>query len=174
MMYTMKAGELYLNGKAVARIKGNLAGPEKLIQSPDGGLLLQTGIRTLEAPEERRGDVRFRRYVLLDKAGRELATAGPGYADGEEPEPGEWPVCRLPKVDHADVRMDGVDYRLTMRSSQCYVLEKAPGAIVLQVRHKGLTGGWDIETGGDLSPEQICAIFVFCRYTEQENEFLIV
>lgn len=42
------------------------------------------------------------------------------------------------------------------------------------IMRRGLCGGWLIDAFDDFSPEILCGIFVFCRYVEQENEFLIV
>ena len=40
--------------------------------------------------------------------------------------------------------------------------------------HRGIAGGWTLEDNCGFSPEMLCGIFIFCRYIEQENEFMIV
>ena len=42
---------------------------------------------------------------------------------------------------------------------------------VMQIFHRGIVGGWNIEAMDNFAPEIICGIFVFCKYIEQENEF---
>ena len=173
MEYTLKAGALYLHDRMLARIKNCFSGPEKRIVSADGDLLLQTEIRAGQDPRRAPGDVRQRRYSLVDAAGKEIAQAQPDYAAGDEPETVGWPVCRTPRVDHAQVRMEG-DYELVMQNSQNYQLQQSSGETLVRIMHRGLNGGWDIETKKAFSPAELCGIFVFCRYIEQENEFWVV
>ncbi|MDE6589165.1 MAG: hypothetical protein K2K53_02205 [Oscillospiraceae bacterium] len=70
--------------------------------------------------------------------------------------------------------MDGREYLLVMRNSQNYILSAPNGQAAVQIVHRGLMGGWDIEAGGDLRPEELCGIFVLCRYIEQENELVLI
>ncbi len=174
MNYTMKAGALYYRERKLAQIKSVFTGPEKKIFSADNDLLLCTRIRNLETPPECRGNVRFRQYVLHDAAGAECAVAKPDYAEGDDPAADGWPICRMPQVDHAHISMNDREYCLTMRNSQNYVLNDALGKTVIQIYHRGLAGGWDIEAAEEMRPEIICGVFVFCRYIEKENEFVIV
>lgn len=174
MRYIMRAGTLYSQDNGLVHIKGDLISAEKKIFSAEGTLLLRTDIRNLDTSSEKKGDVRFRQYRLLDAGGKECAVARPDYAEEEDPAVTGWPLCRMPKVDHARMIMGGKEYRLNMRNSQNYCLEKSTGEKVVQIFHRGLTGGWDLEAADEIAPEVICGIFVFCRYIEQENEFLIV
>lgn len=174
MKYMMKAGVLYLQDRVMARIKSSLASPEKKVLSADGHLLLRTDICGVDAPPDRQGDVRFREYTMMTGQEEPLATAKPNYAEGDDPMTVGWPVCRLPKVDNAQVQIDGRTYCLTMQNSQNYLLRESSEKVAIQILHRGLIGGWDIEAEEDFSPELICGIFIFCRYIEQENEFLIV
>ncbi len=199
MQYVMKAGMLYDRNlkKVFARMKREFAGRERRILSADGALVLHTNIRRLqesgrqgretaqtesgrgtrgddtgEAFHGADGDVRLLEYVLEDEAGHTYATARPDYAEGEAPEEGGWPLCRMPKVDHARLRMDGREYDLIMKDSASYTMSEPSGRVVLRVLHKGLAGGWDIEALDRLMPETVCGLFAFCRYMEQENEFV--
>lgn len=174
MEYTMRAGVLYLGETAAARIKGTLTGSQREIRAADGSLLLRAEVRVLPADGGDLGDVRLRRYILTDGRGEELALARPDYARGEEPELAGWPICRVPRVDRAQVCIREKEYRLRMENSQNYVLEDGTGGDAARIVHRGLTGGWRIRTEEDFSPGLVCGIFVFCRYIEQENEFLIV
>lgn len=66
------------------------------------------------------------------------------------------------------------EYVLTMHNSQNYSLMDTNDLEVLCIMHKGIAGGWMVESNCGFAPEIICGIFTFCRYIEQENEFLIV
>jgi hypothetical protein len=174
MKYTMRAGGLYLQERLTARIQGSFAGPDKKIVSADGSLLLQADICTLQHPANREGDVRFREYRLLDAHAKSRAVAWPGYAREEDPDVVGWPICRVPRVDHAVLSMGGQNYLLHMNSSRNYQLKDQTGKVCVQILHRGLEGGWDIQADDAFSPEILCGIFVFCRYIEQENEWLLV
>lgn len=170
MNYTMVAGSLYdkHKNKMFVHIKSRFAGPEKRILSADGELLLQSDIRS------ETGDARYTEYVLQDEKGNQCAIARPNYAEGEDPAEFGWPIYRMPKKDHAQVNMEGQEYCLVMQSSQKYTLADQTGNIVLRILHKGLIRGWNIEADDNFSPEIVCGIFIFCRYIEQEDEFIVV
>lgn len=82
------------------------------------------------------------------------------------------------KKEHCeDVRnniLEKIKFSLNMYNSQYYVLRNTNGDDVLSILHKGTTGGWFFDDKQGFAPEILCAIFVFCRYMEQENELLIV
>ncbi len=174
MNYTMSAGMLFCRKHKLAQIKSAFTGPERQILSADKDLLLRADIRNLETPPESRGDVRFRQYILRDAMGSERAVAKPDYAEGNDPAVTGWPIYRMPRVDHAQILMNDREYCLTMQNSQNYTLNDAMGKVVIQIRHRGLSGGWDIEAAAEMPPEIICGIFVFCRYIESENELVMV
>lgn len=175
MKYIMKAGTLYLNDIVSARIKGSFAGPVKKIYSPNGDILMHTDIMQLESPKSEMGNVRCRRYILFDDSDNEYAVASPDYAEGDDPTVVGWPLCRMPRVDHAKVVIGKKEYLLFMQNNQNYSLSEISGETVVQVLHRGLIGGWNIESKKDeFSPKLLCGIFVFCKYIEQENEFLVV
>lgn len=169
----MKAGVLFTGEKMLARITGEAAGAERRIVSPGGELLLRTRIRCLPAPPERSACVQYRRYLLLDAQGAACAEARPDYAADFDPETQGWPVCRMPRIDRAALRTGGQQYLLVMHNSQNYALMDS-GKTAVQVVHRGVTGGWDIDAPAAFSPALICGLFVFCRYLERENEWCIV
>lgn len=166
MKYTMMGGALSLRDAVAARITGVFTGPEKRILSPEGQLLLLADIQ-----EEDGGEARARQYRLLDARGNLIAHAKPD-AENEKSAAFGWPRQSLPWVDHARMALGEAEYRLTMKNSQNYVLEYPDGETAVTFFHRGLIGGWDIEAKDALSPEVLCGVFVFCRYLEQENEFL--
>jgi len=174
MKYTMKAGVLYQDEKILVRLKSSFNGPEKNVILADGTLILRTDIRDLDVPAEKSGDVRFRRYIIFDENGKECAVAKPDYAEGDDPEIVGWPICRMPKIDHAQFLYHNDEYMLTMQNSQNYSLTDRSGKTDVQIFHRGLIGGWNIIADNKFTPEMICGIFAFCRYMERENEFLTV
>jgi len=119
-------------------------------------------------------DVRNREYILTDNGNQLICSARPGYADGDDPNVVGWPICRMPRVDHANIVVNSEEYFLTMHNSQNYSLINAHNSEVLRIMHKGIAGGWAVEDHSGFTPENICGIFIFCRYIEQENELLIV
>lgn len=175
MQYLMKSGGLYgPEDRCLCRLQGVLFSQGKTICSSDGTPVLQLRVRELDPRPERQGDVRSRAYILEDLRGGEVASARPGYAPEEDPLVAGWPVCRAPRVDHADVMLGRESYVLEMRSSRHYAMMDARGAAAVQVVHRGMMGGWTLETEQAFSPEVLCAVFAFCRYLEKENEFMVV
>lgn len=176
MRYTMKSGVLLQEPShtVLAGIKSVLIGSVKRIQKRTDGLLLEAGIRYLDEKDVHSGDARNKEYILTDYRGSVVASALPGYARGEEPDVAGWPIHRMPKVDHAKVTIAGAEYMLTMCSSHEYTVKDASGEEILSIRHKGIAGGWIVEDDHGFAPEILCGIFVFSRYIEHENEFMIV
>lgn len=176
MQYMMRLGTLSLpeNGMQFAQIKNTFSGPRKTISLPDDATQYQTDITLLDPPAEMSGDVRYRCYTLKSSSGEVLMEAHPGYAEGDSPEEAGWPVCRVPKVDHAEIQIGGSAYLLVMHNSQNYSLQDKNGSDVLQIMHKGLSGGWTMDTAESFTAQVLCGLFIFCRYIEQENEFIVV
>ena len=173
MKYIMKAGTLYFNNIVSARIEGSFTGSEKKIYSANGSLIMHTDVANLEVPPNETVNVCYRQYILFDSSGNKCAVANPDYAKGDAPTV-VWPLCRMPRVDHAKVVFDKNEYLLVMQNNQNYLLSDKSGKSVMQIFHRGIAGGWNIEAMDDFAPEIICGIFVFCKYIEQENEFLVV
>lgn len=174
MKYIMKAGALYSDDKITARIKGVFTGSEKKIYSKNGMVVMQTDIVNLDVPPNESGNVRYRQYILSDVNGNKCAVASPDYAEDDDPAIVGWPICRMPRVDHAKIVIDGKEYLLVMQNNQNYSLSEKHGKMVVQILHRGLCGGWNIEATDNFTSEMICGIFVFCKYIEQENELLVV
>lgn len=176
MRYMMKAGILTVqeSGKKLAQMKSAFLGANKTISLSDGGAQFQTDIHIMDAPPKKSRDVRCRIYTLRNDRGKVLMEAHPGYAKDDDPDAVGWPICWAPKVDHADLLIDGTAYLLVMHNTQNYSLKDQSGASVLQIMHQGISGGWIIETSEPFGAQVLCGLFLFCRYIEQENEFIVV
>ncbi len=176
MRYMIKTGVLSVpeSGRILARIRGSFWGGGRTIALEEGGPIYETAVDTADAPQMRSGDVRFRSYILKNSAGLVLMQAHPGYAGDEDPDVAGWPLCRMPRVDHAQVQLQGTQYLLVMHNSQSYALCREGGAEVLRILHRGLPGGWLLETAQEFPAQVLCALFLFCRCIERENEFVTV
>ena len=160
MTYIMRAGTLYFNDIVSARIKGAFIGSEKKIYSANDSILMYTDIANLEVPPNETVNVCYRQYILFDSSGNKCAVANPDYAKGDAPTV-VWPLCRMPRVDHAKIVYDKNEYLLVMQNDQNYLLSDKYGKTIIQIFHRGLTGGWDIKVMNDFAPEIIRGIFVF-------------
>ena len=176
MRYTVKSGVLYeeQSCQTLAKIKSSLTGPVKKIFRNSDEPVLKTDIRHLNTEKYDSGDVRCREYILINREDEMIAAARPGYAEGNDPAVTGWPICRMPKVDHAQITIKGEIYYLTMHNSQNYALKDSKGHEILRIMHKGITGGWSVEDDQGFTPEILWGLFIFCRYIQQENEFLIL
>lgn len=176
MRYVIKSGIVFLpeEERTLAHIKSMRGRAAKTICLADNEMQYQTDINVMDAPPEKSGDVRYRVYTLKKDSGEVLMEAHPGYAREDDPDMVGWPICRAPKVDHAEVWIAGNRYTLVMHNSQNYTLQDESGASVLQMMHRGIAGGWVINTTELFPVPVFCGVFLFCRYIEQENEFIVV
>lgn len=170
MEYLMKDGVLYRGEKEpVCRIGGWLCGSRHTISQ--GTAEYQVWAQPLEHPEERCSG---REYCLCGKK-RAAADAGgaqlpPGTGTG---------AGRLAAEPHAGGgpgRADLAEKDLQSGDGSCenYLMKNRQGEVALCVLHRGIAGGWRIECGPEFEPWAICAVFVFCRYLEQENQMVVV
>lgn len=176
MQYLLKSGMLIQKGHCavLAQLKRSFKGTCKKICNEAGEVVLEASIGCIDDKRTSAGDVRNHEYRLTDERCNIVASAYPEYAQGEEPEVQGWPICRMPRVDHARVRIRDCEYLLTLHSGQQYRMNQFSNVEVLRITHQGLTGGWLLEDFVGFPPSVLCGLFVFCRYIEQENEFLIV
>lgn len=171
MKYRLMGGSLYAEGSKTpeASLKYDMFSTVKRIFDRSG-TLLYTADTFNSSPD----NSKQKRYVLTNTAGVPVITAYPGYAENEDPDLVGRPAARLPRTDHAKLQIKGENYTLIMQNSQNYVMKDESGSPVLSVIHRGIRGGWNLETMHDFSPEILAAIFVFCRNIESENELIIV
>ena len=176
MRYTLKSGVLYESNSVniLAKIKSSVIGSEKKIYSAVDKLMLKASIHYLNKSTTNNSDISNREYLLIDCENVIVCTAYPQYAEDEDPTVMGWPICRLPRVNHASINLNEEKYVLTMQNNQNYVLTDINNFEILRVMHNGIGGGWTLDDSYGFSHEILCGIFIFCRYIEQENEFLIV
>lgn len=176
MRYLLKSGVLCeeKGTKILSRIKHTIWCTSKTVTLSDDTPILKITIRDPDTSEDKRGNKRFREYVMLDRNDTLIAVGYPAYAEGEDPDRNGWPICRMPRVDHAIVQIAEATFLLTMHDNRHYSLEDRDGQKILQITHMGLSGGWLLEDEYDFRPELLNGLFVFCRFIEQENEFMIV
>ena len=174
--YIIAAGALRRAGdkSALMSIKGTVSGQETKLLSPKGELVAKADVYSGTSDGHGMDRVDRHSYVLTDGDGQEHAAATPHYAAGNDPTDAGWPVCRMPRADHADVTLEGEEYDMVMHSGQDYSLYDRAHREEVHILHRGIMGGWIIEDETGLPPEDLCGLFVFCRYLERENEFLTV
>ena len=66
-------------------------------------MLIYTNIANLEVAANEKRNVLRHQYILFDGNGNKYAVANPDYAEGNDPTVVGWPLCRMPRVDHAKV-----------------------------------------------------------------------
>ncbi|SBV98845.1 conserved hypothetical protein [uncultured Eubacteriales bacterium] len=177
MNFLLKSGTLYWTdggpyGPALADIRNRLCGSEKQIIA--GGEQFLSKIRMEVPPEELPPGSCPKQYLLKNSEGEVLLSGIPRYADGDDPSVVGWPIYRMPRVNSAELLFQGRSGLLQMINSQNYRLTAPSGKEMLTLLHRGIIGGWSLETAEEFSPELLCGIFIFCRYIEQENEFTTV
>ena len=175
MNYRLLSGVLYgeKDGAPLAKIRSSVCGPQKEITAADGAPLYTSEIRFLDAPSGRGGEVNYHKYAL-NAADGSCIEASPAYNPDFDPESDGWPLCRLPRADRAMLALGSALYTLIMQNTQNYILQNAAGAVVARIVHRGVTGGWDIDAPATMSAGLVCGLYVFSRYQERENEFLLV
>ena len=176
MIYYLTAGVLCAADEAqpLAHIRGCLCGTEKQVFDRDNSLLLRTDIRLLGPDSQSMEAVPAREYVMYGPDGSEIALAKPRCSAGDAPSAASWPVCRMPRADEAVLTMEGREYTLVMENVQNYVLTDAWGQCTVRIIHRGMSGGWRLDVSQPLSAPFLCGLFIFCRYLEKENEFVVV
>lgn len=176
MRYVVRANALYAvhTEQLLAKARRAFLGSENVITLPDDTPALTTSILSADMPGVQRGDVRFHRYVMLDGQQAAVAEGFPNYAQEDDPDVNGWPLCRLPRANHVRIRMEGTEYLLIMHDGRHYTLKNLEGDTVMDITHRGLCGGWNLETKKEFAHPVVCGLYLFCRYLEKENEWMIV
>lgn len=176
MEYTVHTGSMYQESSSVpiARMKSSMLGQNKKIYLQDDVVVLQADIEIVDDINIQNGSIHNRRYVLTNQDDQRIAEAKPEYAEGEDPDENGWSIYRLPKVNRAYLVVKSKSFTLIMHNDQNYSIQDEKGNCILKVAHKGVIGGWTIQDDFGFTPEVLFGLFIFCRYLEKENEFLVV
>ncbi len=188
MKYIMKSGKLYLDGVMLIQCKSRRISSWKIICDKEGKELLYTeiyqknsdvsGISDMQAKESRRAeyrDIAGRRYLLRKMDGSICTSAAPFYAAEERLTENGFPVCRMPRVDHVLMDIQGKTCVLIRKKWGEYVLQDEGGKVLMQILYAGALGlQYEIETFSTWKPEMIVGIVQLSRYMERESEFLNV
>ena len=171
MTYILKSGALRPVGydNTLAKIKSDFRGQRKNIYLPDGILSLCTDIIRIANAED---GINYTQYIMYTPQGEQISSGWsrcPGCKETASDV-----LSNTSKVNHIFVVMNNVDYVLNRVSRQLYELCDDYGKVIMKIKHRGIQGGWYIETFSPFKPDIICGIFCFCRYLEQENEFMII
>ena len=186
MKYIMKAGKLYLDGAVLIQCRNRMISPGKIICDKEGRELLYTEIfqkdknqaatvNTWQKDDNNAEyrDISGRRYLIREMDGSVCASAAPFYAAEEKLSENGFPVCRMPRVDHAVLDIRGKAFVLIRRKWGEYVLQDEKGQVLMQIRYTGVIGQqYEIETFAAWEPEMIAGIVQLGRYMERESEFL--
>lgn len=168
MKYLIRAGELFSieNGKAslsLASIQSPFYSVRHTILSAEGQTVFFTDIRT----DSRGGGKAGNQYLITDLQRHIVLSGKPECsADGI---PGH-----VPRVDRVQLKMNQSVGSLRMLNSQNYCLEDAHGQRAVEIIHNGIDGGWTLEADASVSPALLLGIFIFSRYLDKENKFVVI
>ncbi len=110
------------------------------------------------------------RYVMKDSTGKILAEGQPGYSGNADLHP----FSRGPRADHVAIRLPDAACRLQMQNSQNFILTTEDGRVSMELIHNGVNGGWNVSADDSLDALLVMGIFLFSRYLDKENEFVVV
>lgn len=176
MKYKMKSGVLFSEDgqRPLMKIKGTIGSNIKSILNSQDVTVYKTMITPVNADEKDAGEIGNRQYIAVGENSEICFSAVPEYSESDDPAVNGWPVCRMPRVDTARLELNGKSYIIVMQNSQYYYISDENGTKAAEIMHRGIGGGWNIESKGEFKAEQLCVLFVFCRYIEQENEFIVL
>ncbi len=189
MIYYIKSGILYLQEAPdtllrLAAIKAPAYTAQKCISTKGDDYF--TDITSIDAGRVQSGrnysfpglehHLSGREYTLSDHQQHILASAVPVYNQEYGSPAHSRPLSYAPRISRAAVDIGGSPFCLTMLNSQNYRLTDPAGHNTIEILHNGLGGGWNVtacpET--DFPPIILLGLFIFCRYLEKENEFVVV
>ncbi len=170
MKYYIRSGKLYAAGASdpapcLCSIVSPFCASVKSVADREGRLLLKTSV----SQEKAETYPQAKTYLMESPSGEVLARGKLLYADGENPQC----LGRLPRVDRVTLRAGGRPYTLRMRNSQYYVLSSEESR-AMEIVHNQSAGGWNVETTEEFPPGMVMGLFIFSRYLDKENEFVIV
>jgi hypothetical protein len=174
MKYQIRAGSLYaiVNGRTaekLAFIQSPFYTEKQTILSPDGSVKLIAQVRTDGKP-----GIQGKEYVIIDEQEQTIVTGKPECSNEENAGVDSEIISSMSRMDTVRLEMDHSVYYLRMRNSQNYCLEDTSGQKKLEIIHNGIAGGWTVETEDAIEPLMVMAIFLFSRYLDKENEYVVI
>lgn len=171
MNYYIHFGKLYLRKKnqqeiCLCYIKGPFYSTNKTIISSKDNSILKAEIEQ----KQKDGKLDSRKYLLKDEADHIIAEGHPEYAEGADP----WPVSHAPRVNRLHINMQDSTYELKMLNSQNFVMKDQKDCSVMEIIHNDIGGGWNTVIYKDFDSCIVMGMFVFCRFLDKENEFMVV
>ena len=170
MKYYIRSGKLYAadnsrTSPSLCSIVSPFYSPEKTVAGQDGAVLFTTDL----AQDKSRKYPEGRSYLIKSPEGAIKGRGYLQYADGQSSQS----VCRMPRINRVAMDVKGTIYTLKMQNSQNYVLS-AGDRRVLEIVHNQEAGGWNVESAEEVSPDFIMVFYIFSRYLDKENEFIVV
>lgn len=168
MKYLIRAGKLFSieNGKAslsLASIQSPFYSVRRTILSAEGQAALFTDIRV----HSRSGKKARNQYIITDLQRHVVLSGKPECSADDNPD-------HVPRTDRVQLEINQSICSLQMLNSQNYRLENAHGQKVVEIIHNGIDGGWTVEADPSMSPELLLGIFIFSRYLDKENKFVVI
>lgn len=175
MTYQIHSGILYENcensvTRKLAYIKYPFSFTKKQILSPNNELLLIADIELIDSGKNDNA----RNYILSTPNNQRIIVGAPGYAKNSDPEIFGWPLSHAPRCDHVSFRYLNQVFQLQMLNTQYYMITDVQGQRIMDFIHNGFIGGWTVHTYMNFEPSIILGLFIFSKYLDKENEFLIV
>lgn len=169
MKYSMRSNILFdENNNRCARVSSSASYLKNKICS-SAERMLNTELRMNSS-----FDANDHEFILTDSDAKVIAYAKPRYSKSEDPHLNGWPLNRAPLVDEAILKIEGEVYVITRVGYPKYELRDSNGVLVLGAAYSSLMRNWSIYTKDRFTPDIVCAIVVFCKYLEFENEAVIV
>lgn len=169
MKYVMRSNTLFdeKNNKR-AYIHASASYLKSVIRSENGEII------NAELRMNSSYDAHKHEYVMTDNESNVIASARPRYSKDEDPDQNGWPLNRAPLVDEASLTIRGGIYKIIRVGYPKYEIRDSAGRLMLGTAYSPLMKNWNIYASKSLSPEIICAIVIFCKYLEFENDAVIL
>lgn len=168
MNYLIKSGNLYQidngrPGSKLACLKTPFYSVKKTILSPDGEVRLIADVQH----SENTGKIPKCTYTLMDPLNQVVLTGYPTYNKN-------YIALNAPRINHIKLFMNHKIYELSMKDNlECNLVDQSNYNIANLVHNKK-GGGWLLKADPVFSPYILMGLFLFCRYLDKENEFIMI
>lgn len=167
MKYLIKSGNLYQidNGRPsskLACLKTPFYPVKKTILSPDGEVRLIADVQRAGNTGKSRDCI----YTLMDPLNQVVLTGHPIFNEHHV-------EFNAPRINHIKLYMNHKIYELSMKNNlECNLVDQRNWSVAKLV-HNEKSGGWLLEADPVFSPYILMGLFLFCRYLDKENEFIM-